>query len=165
MTTQNFIFKTKLILLLVLLVTGSFIFKYFYTSWQSKSEAVLSQSEINNLKQSVADECLKSEEANLSKGNNLDEDLEWFKLKAPEYCKCVSLRVYSLIIKDNDFKQLLDGHKGKDIKEKAVSYLKNNRLKGLTDFCLSKAQKTSVPKRQFASDHSVSQPTTLPFSK
>lgn len=154
MTNNKFPIKFKVILGLIVLIATSVTFKIMYSHFSAESESILSQSEIVTIRGLLTDECLKQEETSLNKGNNLDEDLEWFKNKAPEYCKCVSLKIYSLVLQEGSLKELLVRREKKEFNQKVLSFMKSDKSKGATDFCLSKALKMTPAKRIYASDGS-----------
>ena len=155
MTNNKFPIKFKVILGLIALIVISVTFKIMYSHFSAESESILSQSEIVTIRGLLTEECLKQEETSLNKGNNLDEDLEWFKNKAPEYCKCVSLKIYSLVLQEGSLKELLVRREKREFNQKVLSFMKSDKSKGATDFCLSKAQKMSTAKRTYASEGSA----------
>lgn len=144
--------KIKVLASLILLIVMVLGFKIGFSYFNRESEGILSQSEINNIRTLLTEECLKQEETSLNKGNNLDEDLDWIKNKAPEFCKCVSLRIYSLVLQENSMKELLARREKKEFNQRVLGVLKSDKSKDVTDFCLAKAQKMPSPKRAVASE-------------
>lgn len=144
--------KIKVLGALILLIVLALGFKIGFSYINRESEGTLSQSEINNIRTLLTEECLKQEETSLNKGNNLDEDLDWIKNKAPEFCKCVSLRIYSLVLQENSMKELLARREKKEFNQRVLGVLKSDKSKDVTDFCLAKAQKMPSVKRAVASE-------------
>lgn len=144
--------KIKVLGILILLIVLALGFKIGFSYINRESEGILSQSEINNIRTLLTEECLKQEETSLNKGNNLDEDLDWIKNKAPEFCKCVSLRIYSLVLQENSMKELLARREKKEFNQRVLGVLKSDKSKDVTDFCLAKAQKMPSVKRAVASE-------------
>lgn len=145
--------KVKVILSLIAIIALALAFKIGFAHFASaEPEGVLSQNEINSIRGLLTDECLKQEESSLNKGNNLDEDLDWVKNKAPEFCKCVSLKIYSLVLQENSMKELLARREKKEFNQKVLGFLKSEKSKDVTDFCLARAQKMPSSKRAVASE-------------
>ncbi|MCB0371059.1 MAG: hypothetical protein KDD45_16965 [Bdellovibrionales bacterium] len=159
METGRFLMKVKKISLNTKLATVFFILfilvvsvKVLSSTFSKQTGAMLSLSEIKSIRNSLTKECLKQEEISLNKGDNLDEDLEWFKTKAPSYCNCISLRVYSMALQEQDFKEMLIERRKKQFKSEIISLMNSEKAKWVTDFCLSKAQRNTKPKRSYASE-------------
>lgn len=153
MASMNLTSKVKVILSLVVLIVLTMAFKIGFAHLSSaESEGVLSQNEINSIRGLLTQECLKQEESSLNKGNNLDDDLDWIKNKAPEFCKCVSLKIYSLVLQEDSMKELLARREKKEFNQKVLGFLRSDRSKDVTDFCLARAQKMPTSKRTVASE-------------
>lgn len=139
-------FQTKIVFGFVLLLTVALISKWAFYSFVHVHQPPQNEQQMLGMKNQVAEICLKEESKSIKSASDTNEDdQDWINLKAPEYCKCVSIRLVSYWGEKSKIDQITK-ISGDEITEYIATELKGEESKGFVDFCLSKAQKISSKK-------------------
>ena len=94
--SQKLPVQTKVVFVFILILSFALVFKWMYYSILNSSKQGKENRNFSVIKLNITDICLLEESKNIGKTTDSNEDdIDWLKVKAPEYCKCVSSSLVS----------------------------------------------------------------------